>query len=206
MSPTGAFTYDLPIQVSPGSSGLQPKLSISYNSQSGNGILGYGWNLGGISSISRVSKNIYYNGVFAPVTLTSNDVFALDGQRLIGTDVNIYAPENNPYIKVVFNGSYFTVTSQDGMVMEYGNTTGNNSNSLFYGVNGTVPVSYAINRITSPDGNYMDFIYAGDKTSGEYRISEINYTGNGTSIVPYNSVKFYYDKRTDIIVNNLLLH
>lgn len=42
---TGAFTYSYPIVVPPGRRGIQPDLSLNYNSQAQNGWLGLGWNL-----------------------------------------------------------------------------------------------------------------------------------------------------------------
>lgn len=193
ISSTGAATYNLPIQVSPGTKGLQPQLSIVYNSQSGNGLLGYGWNLAGLSYISRVNKSQYYDGLAAPVNMTTADALALDGARLISTGTNKFSPENKPYTSVEFNGTSYTVTTQDGMVMEYGGSV----DSRFLAKNGTVPITWAISKITDVDGNYIQFIYTGGKTTGEYNISEIKYTGNGTT-APYNSIKFGYTTRTDI--------
>ncbi|NOU15931.1 MAG: hypothetical protein HOO91_00030 [Bacteroidales bacterium] len=194
VSPSGAATYQLPIQVSPGSHGMQPNLSIVYSSQSGNGLLGWGWNLAGLSSISRVGKNTYYDGTSDGVKLTDN-TFALDGVRLIkDPNASIYYPANNPYTKIEFSSNSFTLTTQDGMVMEYGKE----GNSQILAIDSNTPISWAISRVTDPDGNYVQFIYSGDNTIGEYRINEIKYTGNSTSNKsPYNSVKFYYDKRTD---------
>lgn len=198
VSPSGAATYQIPIQVSPGSNGMQPSLSVVYSSQSGNGMLGWGWNLAGISAITRTSKNPYYDNTVQPVNLDATDVFALDGLRLIKHTDGYYYPSNNPYTQIEFVGSQkFKLTTQDGVVMEFGYTD-ISPNSQFKGVGSSVPYSYALSRITDTNGNYIDYLYANDPSTGEYRISEIKYTGNSVSgKTPYNSVKFYYDLRND---------
>ncbi|MDR1345109.1 MAG: hypothetical protein LBK03_00200, partial [Bacteroidales bacterium] len=62
VSATGAATYSIPIEVVPGTAGIQPHLSIVYNSQSGRGLLGMKWTLGGLSAISRAPQTTYYDG------------------------------------------------------------------------------------------------------------------------------------------------
>ncbi len=201
ISPSGAATGNFPIAISPGSHGMQPKLSIVYNSQSGNDILGFGWHLSGLSSITRVNKNPYYNGTTSPVTLSSSNVFSLDGQRLIPNNGN-YSPENNPFSVIQYNSTNdcFKLTTKDGMVIEYGNSASYKDNSKFYLIGSSITMSYALSRITDQNGNYIQYYYAGDNTTGEYRIDEIDYTGNG-SIAPYNKVLFYYDSRSDINIS-----
>ena len=61
ISPTGGRVYSIPIPVAAGWSAV-PQVAISYNSQSGNGAVGYGWNISGISSIELRNKNYYYDG------------------------------------------------------------------------------------------------------------------------------------------------
>jgi hypothetical protein len=96
VSESGAATYSIPIQVPPGVAGLQPNLAISYNSQGGDGHLGVGFGLSGLSMITRCPKTIATDGVREPINYdnitdghSGNDAFCLDGQRLMpytGTD------------------------------------------------------------------------------------------------------------------------
>jgi len=173
-------------------------LGIVYSSQSGNDILGYGWHLSGLSAISRVNKNPYYDNTTAPVTLTSSDDLILDGQRLISIGTNSYSPENDPYTIVQFQtGNYITVTTKDGMVMEYGNDNSISNHSKFILKSSTTVYIWSLDKMTDPNGNYIAYTYTGDNTTGEYEISRIDYTGNnGTA--PYNYVSFSYGTRTDI--------
>ena len=54
--PTGAFTQRIPLDIPPGRIGLQPDLSLDYNSQrTQDGIVGYGWSLS-IPYIERLNK------------------------------------------------------------------------------------------------------------------------------------------------------
>ncbi|APR88402.1 Hypothetical protein A7982_13751 [Minicystis rosea] len=73
----GSLTHAIPIQV-PAFHGIEPKLSIGYNSAGGNGWLGVGWNLRGISVIERTNPN---GG--APRYDDAVDGFRLDGVALV---------------------------------------------------------------------------------------------------------------------------
>ena len=83
VSPTGAATYQIPIKISPGTAGVQPNLSIVYTSGSGSGIMGLGWSLSGLSAISRGNKNPYLDGNYEAVNIGLNDVYNLDGNRML---------------------------------------------------------------------------------------------------------------------------
>src|SRR5262245_31287398 len=59
---SGAFSYHIPIWAPPGPGGIQPNLSLEYNSQAGNGPLGVGWSLGGLSSLTRCNRTVAQDG------------------------------------------------------------------------------------------------------------------------------------------------
>ena len=83
VSLTGGANYDIPIAVPPGINGIVPEVSLSYNSQSGNGIAGFGWNISGVSTISRIPASKFHDNQIDGVDFDSKDRFALDGERLI---------------------------------------------------------------------------------------------------------------------------
>lgn len=79
VSAIGAATYTIPIEVVPGTKGVQPNLSISYNSMSGLGILGSKWSFSGISAITRTCQTSFFDGNINPIGYDTTDRFSLDG-------------------------------------------------------------------------------------------------------------------------------
>ncbi|HZM78956.1 MAG TPA: RHS repeat-associated core domain-containing protein [Candidatus Limnocylindrales bacterium] len=73
---TGAFTTSVPLSV-PEFHGLEPELSLAYDSGSGNGFTGMGWTLTGQSFVERSGPG---GGV---PRYDANDVFLLDGRELV---------------------------------------------------------------------------------------------------------------------------
>ena len=137
VSPSGGATYNVPISLPPGIKDIAPSLSISYNSQSGNGLAGWGWNVGGLSVISRIPSTTFHDGEIDGIDLDRNDHFALDGQRLIlqsgthGYSGSTYQTEHFSNIKIEADGNSssgptrFIVTYPDGTRAWYGGDYGN---------------------------------------------------------------------------------
>lgn len=113
VSSSGGATCSILIEIPNGTNGVQPELNLVYNSQSGAGLAGNGWNITGISSISRAGKTDYYSGITTPVNYTNaNDAFCLNGMRMFpitgtnGSDGTVYGAENEGYAKIEsFGGS-----------------------------------------------------------------------------------------------------
>lgn len=208
VTPTGAAAYDIPIQLPPGTAGIAPSLSISYNSQSGNGLLGMGWNISGLSAITRVPNTIYHTGEVKGVQLDVTDVYALDGNRLIpiGTEDCDYAAEHetfaciNTFGNIGNNGpEWFEVKTKEGMTMEYGRESEVNESQFttsHTNLNERAVIVYRINKMYDPYGNYITFKYR--NINRQSVIEEIRYTGNeNANIQPYNIIQFEYDERED---------
>ncbi len=221
VSASGAATYQIPVQVPPGIMGLEPQLSIAYNSQSGgSSLMTAGWGIGGFSTITRCPPMLVQDpGVFAngAVTFTNTDRYCLDGKRLLaihgtdGADGTEYRTEIDSYKQVVSHTvagvaggpGYFIVKTKDGLTMEYANTADSRvMGTLASGAVDTAVATWAIDKITDRNGNYVTFSYTVDSANGQYYPATISYTGNATAspaLSPVSSVTFVYEARTDII-------
>ena len=167
VSPTGAATYTIPIWSPPGPRGVQPKIALSYNSGSGNGYVGVGWSLSGLSSIYRCNQTYAQDGVPGAVALTDSDVFCMDGQRLrltagtYGTAGSTYQTEVANFSLVTAYGSagngpaYFSVQGSDGITYEYGYTdgNGNGANSQVLASGTPTADAWLLSKVVDPAGN-----------------------------------------------------
>lgn len=226
VSPTGAAGYTIPIAVPPGTAGMAPSLSLKYSSQAGNGMIGLGWSLDGISSITRCPQTLAQdkdaNGhpVFGTVDYTASDRFCLDGQRLIllpgtlnyGDDGAEYRTERNIYSRIISHGSkgggpaWFEVHTKAGLEMDYGSApdapAAQQAKSATLVQGRTMVRVWNLGETKDRVGNYYTVSYTSDALGGAGVTypSSIDYTGNATQgLQPYNSVKFVYgtDARLD---------
>lgn len=156
VSHDGSANYTVPIEIPQGTGSLTPQLSINYNSRGGDGVMGWGFSLGGLSMISRSNGTRITDGKVQGVDLTSKDFFALDGNRLVYFGENFYTLElHEPSLVETddkANPTWFKIQKGDGAILEYGTT----SDSRVYGQgadSGTV-VFWLLNRVTDASGNY----------------------------------------------------
>lgn len=77
VSPSGAATYKISINVPPGTAGMAPNISLEYNSQSGNGLFGQGWSLKGLPIVRRCAATIAQDGFKGGINYDANDRFCL---------------------------------------------------------------------------------------------------------------------------------
>lgn len=188
MSPSGAKTYTIPIEVYQGMRRMQPELTLTYNSQAGNSYVGMGWSLSGIPTITRAGKTVYYDNQTEAVALDTTDVFLLDGMHLIrrGKDADCIRYESETgrikakgyYVNDVIK--YFEVFYPSGQkgVFGYANNTQNR-------------LEYPLISRSDLFGNTITHSYS--FSENKYHITSITYNGA--------SVLFTYDNaRADTLL------
>jgi RHS repeat-associated protein len=186
LSPTGAMTCTVPIEIASGIRDMQPAVSLVYNHFSPNGLFGPGWNITGLSSITRVPKNLYYDGVVEGVNLSLSDALTLDGQRLVKlretyTEISYETEQGQIKVTAYVTGTafkYFKVYYPYGKIGIFGYTS-NTANKL----------NYPLTSLTDGYGNNITFTY--DFLNNRYLINRIDY-GNA-------SVRFSYVSRPDVV-------
>jgi RHS repeat-associated protein len=186
---SGQASYRIPIAVTPGVAGLVPDLALAYSSQGSDSPVGLGWSISGSSQISRCRKSreqgdaLSDGNYFGPaVRFTSEDVFCLDGQRLLvvvgsyGAPDSEYRPEQDPFTRITALGgsnsadpatytgpSSFRVERRDGTVQTYG-ASDNARLSILNCGGGTGRAcahrQWLLTRVEDSSGNYLDYVYA----------------------------------------------
>jgi RHS repeat-associated protein len=201
VSLTGGATYSIPIAVPPGINGIVPQISLSYNSQGGNGLAGYGWNVSGVSVITRIPTTKFHDNTIDAVDFNNLDRFAFDGQRLIvkngtagsyGANGTVYETESFSNVQITSYGihpsganygpAYFIVQYPDGSIAHYGNSI--TSRSL---------TDWAITYWENPQGVRISYNYT--LSNNNLSISTIKYGARLTN-TPINEILFVYKNRT----------
>ncbi len=205
VSPTGALTYSVPIAIPPGVRDVAPGISLSYSSQSGNGIAGWGWNISGLSAITRIGTTLAHEGFINGVDFQLDDRFALDGQQLIltkgtyGKADSEYTTEQYSNIKVVAHGvnknglrcgpEYFEVFHPDGTIATYRNVIEGE-------VYNNEVAEWAMHRVEDAQGNRIEYAYYPTTENLLMRIKSIWYGGPSYKREGHpNAITFHYKHR-----------
>ncbi len=207
VSDLGGAVYSIPILVPHGIGDMTPNLVVTYNSQAGNSLLGWGWNLSGLSSIVRTGQTLYHDNNETAVNFV-DDRYVIDGKRLMlvngtyGGNGSVYKTEIDEMSKIVaysdgYNGpSHFEVYKKDGTIWEYGFT---DDSRIEPQNQNDVVLTWLVNKIYDRDGNYMTFNYIENQSAGEWYLNNIEYTLNkNAGIISMFEVEFVYDDRTDV--------
>lgn len=193
ISPTGAKTYTVPIKIYKQDGLFCPDISLVYNSQGGKSAYGKGWSIGGLQSITRGNKTIYFDEETKGMEMNANDVFYLNGVRLIHTTGNEYQTEV---------GNIKAVATIAGNVVKCFNVYYPNGYTAVFGSTSETAnrVEYPIKTMTDTRGRDITYIYNEDGDA--YHILSIFY-GTGYSIsFTYSSTGNDYQYRGGKSLNN----
>jgi hypothetical protein len=222
VSADGAAQYRLPLWVSPGRGLVTPQLSLAYSSSGGNGLVGVGWSLTGLTSVSRCPKTVAQDGAPDGVNWNSSDALCLGGDRLmkVGAVVNgqqEYRTEHDGFAKIVAFGvtdgelDSFKVWNKDRTILTLGATADSLMQAFRLRQNpstgeiereSTEPetVAWQVNKIEDRNGNAATVEYT-EVTGGAASLWHVESRPSKIKYPPNREVEFVYEdgNRPDVI-------
>ena len=198
-TPTGALTYSIPIATAAGCK-FVPQISLVYNSQAGNGVAGFGWEIAGLSAVSIRNKNIYYDGITAAPLYPNveNAMWSLDGEPLVQNEDIASFPgfqyqtaKGRVMVKKIESDnqiSSFQARFPDGRILDYG-----------------LGMSPYQKRVFCPVTNMRDiflneiFISYNSSSFNCQVVDEIKYGGTTEQTCPARIVFTYESARSDAL-------
>jgi RHS repeat-associated protein len=197
---SGNFTQSIPIDV-PQYHGLQPALSLRYNSGGPDGFLGAGWSIGGLSIIERSSPRRGAPNFGLILGTAPADIYLLDGTELLPCPLTspscatggTHATKTESYLRIVRDAGANTwnVWRRDGTKLTYVPLT----NFPYQNPSGAPPgqdylrdiFRWVLGTATDTHGNTVHYDYWCDTAPACY-IDTITYNGN--------TIRFYRETRT----------
>jgi hypothetical protein len=189
---SGALSYKVPIAVPPGRNGLQPDLSLSYNSQNreDGSVFGYGWSIS-IPSITRVNKTgsqVMYN--------LPNFTSTIDGELVQSSWGYYYAKsDGGTFNEYVPSGDSWVMRDKQGTVYTFGGTQNARQDNP---TDATQTYQYMLSEIRDRNDNFISFSYY--KNNGQIYPSSITYTGHGSTPGIFE-ISFVRQARPDVRKN-----
>lgn len=198
---SGSFSYNFNIDVPPGTNGMAPKITVSYNSHSAKGRpgwVGMGWEI----PLSYVQRDIEYTRKDA-----NDDTFdlVLDGAK---RDLVFVVAEGRYHTKIESfmrierfssgapneRGEYWIATAKNGMRYRFGynadaehlvaSTDPNMANRYVW--------RWSLDQVTDTNGNTINYSYAENAANGEAYLTRIEYNNDRQRVV-----EFVTGERTD---------
>lgn len=186
-SPSGSLITNIEIVLPPGTKGILPNLSFSYSSSGRNGLIGVGWELSGIHSISRdPSFGINYDGADDYVSSQVGPLIDISG------NLSTFHSKRESWIRFIPTGicgdgpCSWVATDKDGITYSFGSTADSRIEAL--GRNGSVR-AWTLSQVRDPFGNGYNLTYVEDTATGEYYPNQITYQNR--------SIQFEYEDRSD---------
>lgn len=207
----GAATYSIPIQLPPSVADLVPALSLSYNSQAGEGYLGHGWTLDGLPSITRCSTSYSIEGASkvskSNPAYTISDRLCLSGEQLIVSnnktpsdadywkDGTEFRTEIDSFSRVIGHGGggdqgfdYFEVITKEGKTLIFGGNDDSQYSKILSVYNDVSRISgWALSKVQDRYGNAYTVTYQRDSSTGEHLPHYLSFSPNSSVVFNYTS-------------------
>ncbi|MCA8977811.1 MAG: VCBS repeat-containing protein [Planctomycetes bacterium] len=174
----GSYSTAVSIEA-PQYHGIEPRLSISYNSTQRLGYAGVGFDVGGLSMVERCS---WRNG--AP-RWDGSDIYRLDGEELVSSTRlgGTHCTKVQSFRRIAFNSSAneWRVTEKDGTARVY--------TSVLTAPGGTF--RWRLSRVEDTNGNAVTYTWV-VRSDGGYAdyLDRVTYNGN--------LVRLYWEGRSDV--------
>lgn len=208
----GQARLGYPIEVPPGRLGLQPSLALQYNSGSGDGWAGVGWDL----STPAITIDTRW-GVPRYDGAKETETYLLNGEQLTPVahrgaalprtaEKVFHTRVEGKFSKIVRHGDgpanyWWEITEKDGTRQFYGGVVAPATDSLLTDAHGNI-ATWALRETRDPDGNFIRYHSVRVQDGGVANSTvpgsnlypkKITYTGHGTTEGRY-SVTFVRDR------------
>ncbi|TGK23369.1 RHS repeat-associated core domain-containing protein [Leptospira kmetyi] len=189
----GNANATIPIQVPKGTKDITPSLEIEYNSLQSDGLIGGGWDLSGILTISLDPSEGIHND--------AGDSYVSFAGKLIQTSPSIYHTKVESFFQFKKLTDSWVVQDRNGVSYffgEDGSTENLNSNATLRNLSGNSRI-WALNRVRDLNGNGYNIKYQPYSASNGTPIPvRIEYNQGNTVIL------FEDEDRSDAIESNIL--
>jgi YD repeat-containing protein len=195
---TGAFTQKIQLDIPPGRNGVQPDLSLQYNSQrTEDGIVGYGWTIS-IPYIQRLNKTGSQD-LYGDYGVSQYFTSSIDGELATtsnATSTQTFAAkvDNDNFDSYSFSNNVWTMYDKNGTRYTFGASDNAQVNQS---ASSTRIYKWMLQEIRDTNNNYVRYVYTKDGNNQLYP-SEILYTGNGGADGIF-SINFTLEDRPDTI-------
>jgi RHS repeat-associated protein len=192
---TGAASNNISIEVPPGRQGIQPDLTLSYNSYSKNDWVGVGWGLN-IGSIQRSTKEgLDYSSNEFSASFSGASAELVSREDDWGADY-YGAKIEGAFVKYFYDTSIdaWEATTKDGIKYYFGSSDAsrqlNDSSETF---------KWCLDKVLDTNGNTIKITYV--KDDGQIYPQQIDYTGNENGLSATKYVTFTLEDRSDIQIS-----
>lgn len=210
----GSAALGYPLKLPAGRNGMEPELSIRYNSEGGNGWLGMDWNL----SLEAIMVETRW-GVPRYDASMETETYSINGEQLSPVahreeavsrtaEKQFYPRVESDFAKIIRHGSspsdyWWEVTDKSGTRKCYGGTLagGTDPGAALKDVNGNIAF-WALTETRDAYGNFVRYRYtkvtdpgiSGGSDGSDIYPASITYTGYGTTEGKY-CIEFIRDRQ-----------